>query len=1134
MLVNFFLLFGGLFLYSIVGFGQVEGWQITSEDTPYTIDFDSTEPNVNEGQFDGSGFSPTPNVGQLHSRSWSVTGFGDGDLDFGDINTSGDFARGLSTGGVGTGGIYAFETSSGNFALGIQPSGSDFTPGEFILKIQNKTGVDVNAVKLRYLISVFNDQDRGNSLNFSYSIDGNTYIEIPALDVSSPDAAEASPGWQSNTRETTITGLSIPDDGFFYFKWTGDDVSGAGNRDEFALDDMTIRVNPIIPLITVSESSMSNLNYEPGNGPSTSQLFLVSGENLVNNITVSIDTASNFEISLDDINFSNQVIVNEISGTVTESPIHVRLKSGLVEGNFSDEIVLSSTSADSQFVKLNGRVKEGLELFITEIANPADVGNAKYIELFNAGVEALDLSAVNYQFAIQFNGGTSLDYAELSGIIPAKGYYIIESGLNTGYEDNYTVASDFQINSTLGNGNDSYILSTSGLNDQDVIDTMFDIYGEIGRDGATEIWNYTDSRVYRNNPTVTQSNIVWDNTEWQIIPSPTTPTDMTPGYGDKDYVYVDDTNEWAEIGLGNPIGNSTTDQNTFVRSGSVTLTGEIAVGDLVVRSGARLSLSPDVKLSVSGDIVNEGTIIFESNATSTAVLEAVQPNTRVVGNGFEIHRRIPIINGHRAYRYLSASVDTQNSAKPYVFDNWQEGGLNPGDAGYQANLGTHITGSSSGANGFDASPSGNPSMFSWDNTGQTWNSIGNTDNTSFSAADAYAILIRGDRSSPLNTNDQTGPSTTLRTTGRIHVGDFDVSGLSPTDGHFNLVGNPYQSQVDLDTLMSSSTDLNQNFVYVWDPTLGSLGGYAVIDFDLLPVVNTIIDFGASTPSNSDANQFLQPQQAFFVNSTGPNTDLTFTEAMKDNTGTQTTVFSDGNSTISILDINLKGEDNLTYDGVRLVYGNTYSNTVDNLDAIKLWNAVNLITIANANSYLAVEKRDLPQSDEVNQFQLYNLAGSSFSLELNYFNDDPNPFALYLKDQYLNVITPILPDTESTYNFSIDQTIPDSFEVNRFQIVYNNTSLSDAQFNEHYTVNTYPNPLTTSEAYISIGGLQLDHTPKIELYNLAGKQVDAIIEAKIVNDAKIKITFDRAIQNGTYVIHINSKKSSLVDKIIINR
>ena len=189
--------------------------------------------------FTGSGFTPNPGAGQLDSDAWSVTGLSDGDLTFGGTQISGDFARGSSTGGVSTGGIYGFEVEPGNNILGVQPTGSDFTPGEFVLKLQNDGTSTVTEVDVDYVIRFLNDQGRANSLNFSYSEDGNSFTDLSDLDFTTPESSDSS-GWQSVDRSATLTGLDIAPEEFFFLKWTGNDVSGGGSRDEYGIDDIQV------------------------------------------------------------------------------------------------------------------------------------------------------------------------------------------------------------------------------------------------------------------------------------------------------------------------------------------------------------------------------------------------------------------------------------------------------------------------------------------------------------------------------------------------------------------------------------------------------------------------------------------------------------------------------------------------------------------------------------------------------------------------------------------------------------------------------------------------------------------------------------------------------------------------------
>ncbi len=188
--------------------------------------------------FEGSGFAPTPTAGQLDSDEWRVTGLSDGDGSFGGTFTTGDFARGLDVGGgVSTGGVYAFDTGS-NIIFGVQPAGSDFTPGEITLKVTNTTGSTITSLDVAYDIFFNNDQPRANSLNFAFSTDDVTYTPVSILDFTTPEASDD--GFQSVGRSTTISGLNLADGADLFLQWQGDDVSGGGSRDEYGIDNILV------------------------------------------------------------------------------------------------------------------------------------------------------------------------------------------------------------------------------------------------------------------------------------------------------------------------------------------------------------------------------------------------------------------------------------------------------------------------------------------------------------------------------------------------------------------------------------------------------------------------------------------------------------------------------------------------------------------------------------------------------------------------------------------------------------------------------------------------------------------------------------------------------------------------------
>lgn len=224
--------------FACTGFAQES---LTGIAAPVTINFNA---------FDGSGFTPSPAAGQLDSDTWSVEGMSDGDLMFGGTETAGDFARGTDVdGGVTTGGIYAFElgAASGDFTLGVQPGGSDMTPGTITLRVDNNTGDQVDEMEVTYDVYVNNNASRANSFNFSFaSAAGGPYTAVPALDLTSAAASDAS-GFQANNRMTTLTGLAanFQNGDSIFLRWELDDVSGSGSRDEFALDNVVIEATTV-------------------------------------------------------------------------------------------------------------------------------------------------------------------------------------------------------------------------------------------------------------------------------------------------------------------------------------------------------------------------------------------------------------------------------------------------------------------------------------------------------------------------------------------------------------------------------------------------------------------------------------------------------------------------------------------------------------------------------------------------------------------------------------------------------------------------------------------------------------------------------------------------------------------------
>ncbi|GAA0753999.1 T9SS type A sorting domain-containing protein [Psychroflexus lacisalsi] len=758
-------------------------------------------------------------------------------------------------------------------------------------------------------------------------------------------------------------------------------------------------------------------------------------------------------------------------------------------------------------------------LLISEVAGPFSSGSPnadqRFVELFNMGVEPIDFSATSYYL----HNATSVNSVQLTGILAPKSYYVVSFSDATTFEGIYNGVSPDLVSPSVitSNGEDSYYLSI-----QNTLESLVDVHGIPGDPKPAD---YGTGRFYRNIPTVRVSNPVYDEAGEWTKDVPATIEERTPGVGDNDFVYAGD---WT-TGIGDSPENVDLGVNPgksiFVESGITTLTEDNTISDVVVRAGATLIFQGAVTLN--GDFANFGKVIFSSTASRTAALgEFDSENRELVGNNFEIHRFIPKSN--RAFRYLSSPVNTFQSPKPTIRDNWQEGTNNTqtGDTNNldpNSGFGTHITGSTTGANGFDATETGNPSMFEWNSSDVEWNSIPNTSSKTFNAGDAYAILIRGDRSTTLNSNTAVGPATTLRTTGKLVVGSKPAPNLSSTVNGFSLIGNPYQAKVDMASLLNSdnANAVSSQFFYIYDPTIGTIGSYATVD----------LSDGTSTP-DSGANLFLEPNQAFFVEtvSAAGSPIVIFRESYKTTTTGNNTTFSEPEE-FTNMNINLN-EDILTngnavIDAVRVKFRNGGNNAKDTLDATKFWNYEESFAIDRNPNYMSIESRAMPTAQD--SVPLY--FGNSKLLAYRLVVEPENLVntKAYLYDRYLESSTELPTDIATSVSFNLDPSIPESKATDRFVIKFEEVSLGteDVVFNSSMVV--YPNPVRGNSFSISHQQAFDGQVLSLKLFDLQGR---LIVDQTIENAPNVEVNLNKELASGVYILNLSDGKASQSVKLMV--
>src|SRR5581483_7137207 len=109
------------------------------------------------------------------------------------------------------------------------------------------------------------------------------------------------------------------------------------------------------PTITVT-GTLGNFLQGLGT-PSTSQTYLLSGANLLDNITIT--PPANYEVSVNNTNWYNSttpLVITQSSGIVANTYISVRLN-GTVAGTYTGNVVNASSGAASVNVAVSGTIQ---------------------------------------------------------------------------------------------------------------------------------------------------------------------------------------------------------------------------------------------------------------------------------------------------------------------------------------------------------------------------------------------------------------------------------------------------------------------------------------------------------------------------------------------------------------------------------------------------------------------------------------------------------------------------------------------------------------------------------------------------------------------------------------------------------
>uniref|UniRef100_UPI00404A20C4 T9SS type A sorting domain-containing protein n=1 Tax=Flavobacterium sp. TaxID=239 RepID=UPI00404A20C4 len=215
-------------------------------------------------------------------------------------------------------------------------------------------------------ISMLEDKTNGlGTLSFSYNRYGSDDQVAWKVEYSTDSGdswvqlGESFTALAESTVQTFSEALNV--EGNIRIRILADIETGTSNR-RLNVDDITLTDFPSagpVATINTSTNSIGSLNYVLNEGPSDSQSFDVSISDLdpvTGNLTVT--APANFEVSLDDSIFSDDLQLAYVDNVLTSVTVYVRLKSGLVSGNYMESLVIAGGGASDKIVALDGNVAQ--------------------------------------------------------------------------------------------------------------------------------------------------------------------------------------------------------------------------------------------------------------------------------------------------------------------------------------------------------------------------------------------------------------------------------------------------------------------------------------------------------------------------------------------------------------------------------------------------------------------------------------------------------------------------------------------------------------------------------------------------------------------------------------------------------
>ena len=509
------------------------------------------------------------------------------------------------------------------------------------------------------------------------------------------------------------------------------------------------------------------------------------------------------------------------NGIVYDDFTSLTASQNFLSGSTLQIVIKTNTNSASEKIRFDDITVSGVStsasLIFTEIADPSDDTNARYVELKNVSNSSIDFDASTYYISRQIDGAgwedLKLTGSLCSGCIRTIGYN------SSNFVSAYSIGADDSSSIVNGDGNDSYIIYSGGDHSTG---SIIDIYGQIGVDGAGQNWNYEDSRAVRGGK-VGSGTSTWDTSEWTI--SSAAISNMTPGALENEYRFY---NSIWHPDLSVPTSSSEA-KDVVIQSGSATISTSFDCSNLNIYSGGTLELSQGKGITVVDAIRNNGLLKLKSDSICSA---------SIMANGdysFSLQYDLFVVGGATNPWHLISSPVKNQSINNFV--------------------------TSSDNNIQTSNTTQNYALAVFNTSTDLWNYYHNGSGTSpnISASIAGDFVMAN------------GYSMLRSTSGDVSfIGEYmtESEAITLTADKWNLVGNPYPSFINVNSLVDANDNiislntgsLNDAYeaIYLWDATA-----------EEYKIINQI-----------SSATYLNPGQGFYVLADSDGGDFSFNETMQ--------------------------------------------------------------------------------------------------------------------------------------------------------------------------------------------------------------------------------------------------------------